>query len=273
MLYETHSHTPLCKHAVGEPDEYAAQAVEKGLSGYTISCHNPMPDDFAAHVRMSIDEFSEYLSLVERTRQAWDGRLDVLLGIECDYFPGYESWLEEQIASAPFDYVIGSVHPQLREIQERYYHGDAREFQANYFRLLAEAAETGLFDCISHPDLIKLVTPCDWVPAAIMDEIREALDRIAGTGTAMELNTSGAIKRIPEMNPFPEMLREMVAREIPIVIGADAHLPHRVGDRFEEALDLLAECGYEHVNYYKARERIELAIPAARASLKDTREF
>ena len=25
LLYESHMHTPLCKHAVGEPEEYAAR--------------------------------------------------------------------------------------------------------------------------------------------------------------------------------------------------------------------------------------------------------
>ena len=135
--------------------------------------------------------------------------------------------------------MVGSVDPQVAEYNAKYLHADPLESQQTYFNLLADAAETGLFDCLSHPDLIKNVTADDWCPAAIMPAICRALDRVARTGVAMELNTSGANKVVAEMNPFPDMLREIQTREIPVVLGADAHEPGRVADRFEAALDLL----------------------------------
>ena len=36
-----HMHTPLCKHAVGEPTELAAHAVKLGLPEIGFSDHNP----------------------------------------------------------------------------------------------------------------------------------------------------------------------------------------------------------------------------------------
>ena len=84
----------------------------------------------------------------------------------------------------------------------------------------------------------------------------------------MELNTSGLRKKLPEMNPCPDMLRAMRARDIPVVMGADAHSPERVAACFEEALDGLAAAGYEQVSIFLERERRELPIAAARASLK-----
>src|SRR5262245_57678986 len=111
LLYETHSHTPLCKHAVGQPEEYAAIAAERGLNGILVTCHNPMPDGFSADVRMSVDELDEYVDLVARARDVWQGRVDVRLGLEADYFAGYEPWLEKQLSSCDFHYVLGSVHP------------------------------------------------------------------------------------------------------------------------------------------------------------------
>jgi len=268
LLYETHSHTPLCKHAVGQPEEYAAIAEKRGLRGIIFTCHNPMPEGFSPGVRMSVDEFDEYVGMVARARDSWAGRVDVRLGLEADYFAGYESWLETQLASADFHYVLGSVHPQIAEFRQRYGKNDPVELQRVYFQLIAEAAETGLFDSTAHPDLIKNETPNDWRPTRIMDDIRAALDRIAATGVAMELNTSGANKVIPEMNPFPEMLAEIAIREIPIVIGADAHQPSRVADRFESALDLLAESGFTHVSYFIDRVRHDLNIQAAQDSLR-----
>ena len=213
-LYETHSHTPLCKHAIGQPEEYAEVAESRGLQGIVVTCHNPMPDRFSAGVRMSPDEMGEYVEMVARAREEWSGRIDVLLGLEADYFAGFEGWLEQQLSSEDFHYVLGSVHPQILEFKDKYWDEDPVVVQRTYFELLADAAETGLFDSLAHPDLIKNMTAPFWDPDAIMDDIRRALDRIAATGVAMELNTSGANKIIPEMNPFPEMLVEIALREI-----------------------------------------------------------
>ena len=267
ILYESHCHTPLCKHAIGEPEDYAEVANNRGLRGITFTCHNPMPDGYNPHVRMAAEELGQYVAMVYRARDAWSGKVDVRLGIECDYFAGYEGWLEKQIGATDFSYVLGSVHPQTREFRGRYWTAGALEYQRAYFQELASAAETNLFDALSHPDLVKNDTGEEWRPEVILDDIRRALDRIASTGIAMELNTSGANKVVPEMNPFPQMLVEMQARSIPVVIGADAHEPGRVADRFEEALDLLEKVGYIQVSYFLGGERHDVGIEDARQSL------
>ncbi len=267
LLFESHSHTPLCKHAIGWPTEYAAVAEARGLRGMHVTCHNPMPDGFSARVRMSPDQFDEYVDLVSQTRDEWSGRVDVRLGLEADYFEGYEPWLEKQLNSAEFHYVLGSVHPQIDEFRERYWGDDETEVQRTYFRLLADSAETALFDCLAHPDLIKNMTVDAWQPTEIMDDILHALDRIAATGIAMELNTSGVNKSIAEMNPFPEMLKAMAERQIPVCIGADAHEPLRVADRYEDALQLRDTCGFTQVSFFLERKRQDISIDSAIASL------
>ncbi len=268
VLYESHMHTPLCKHALGEPEEYAAVAQERGLKGIIVTCHNPLPDGLAASVRMDPEQFDAYVALVARARAAWAGRIDVRLGLEADYMPGLEPWLQKQLASAEFHHVLGSVHPQLSEYQERYFDGNWQHYQETYFEHLAMAAETGLFDTLAHPDLVKNMSPSHWHQGQVMPAIRRALDRIAAAGTAMELNTSGMLKAIPEMNPSPGILREMHQRGIPVVLGADAHVPHRAADGYETALDLVAAAGYTEINFFLERERQTVAIGMARASLR-----
>ena len=51
ILYETHMHTPLCKHARGEPEAYAAVAEQRGLKGIIVTCHNPTDNGWAPEVR------------------------------------------------------------------------------------------------------------------------------------------------------------------------------------------------------------------------------
>ena len=267
-MYESHMHTPLCKHAEGNPEDYAVVAKKRGLKGIIVTCHNPTDIEWGWRVRMAYEEFPEYCALVERARKACAGDCDVRLGIESDYAPGLEPWLEKLHKEAEFNHVLGSVHPQIPEYRKKYLQGnDAVGFQRTYFEHLAMAAESGLFDTLSHPDLVKNCFPSKWNVAVVMEDICRALDRIAKAGTAMELNTSGLNKDVQEMNPGPEILAEMCKRKIPVVIGADAHTPRRVADEFETALDMLARIGFTHVSYFLNRKRQDLLIRDARASL------
>ena len=267
VLYETHMHTPLCRHARGEPEEYAEVAARRGLAGIIVTCHNPFRDGYSQDVRMHWDEWDAYVGLVARARDAMSERLDVRLGLECDYSPGFEPFLEQQLQSAEFHHVLGSVHPQVREYREKYWTGEPLAYQRLYFDHLAQAAETGLFDTISHPDLVKIIHPETWQIDALMPDICRSLDRVAAAGTAMELNTSGLNKAYPEMNPGVPILREMRVRGIPVVVGADAHTPERVGDGFETALETLQEVGYDHVSLFLDRKRREIPIAVALATL------
>lgn len=267
ILYDSHMHTPLCKHARGEPEEYAAAAEKRGLKGIVFTCHNPGPDGWSTNVRMSLSQFDQYIDIVARAREAWNGRLDVCLGLESDYVPGMEPFLETLHARANLNHVLGSVHPQLEYYKSTYYHDDYLSFQRLYFEHLAMAAESGLFDTLSHPDLIKNVFPNHWDIRLLMDDIRRCLDRVAKTGVAMELNTSGLHKQIREMNPNALMLTEMHQRGIPVVLGSDAHVPARVAADFEQALDLLAQAGYQQVCYFLERQRQCVSLEVARQSL------
>lgn len=268
ILYDTHMHTPLCKHARGEPEEYAAIAQQRGLKGIIITCHNPTPNGWATRYRMGLDQFEQYLAMVQRAREAWQERIDVRLGLESDYVPGMETWLEKFQAGADFHYILGSVHPTLDDYKARYWHNDILEFQRTYFEHLAMAAETGLFDALAHPDLVKIVFPAQWQPTLLLDDIRRSLDRIARAGTAMELNTSGLNKPYPEMNPGRLILEEMRQRNIPVVVGSDAHEPRRVAADFQGAFGLLQEVGYSHTSFFLERQRHEVEIALARESLK-----
>src|SRR5690606_5848745 len=107
-----------------------------------------------------------------------------------------------------------------------------------------------------------------WDFARIRPFIERALDRIAKTGVAMELNTSGLQKAIAEFNPGATMLGLMRERGIPVVLGADAHVPQRVGADYANALRVLRTAGYTEINFFLDRRRQTVSIDAALASLR-----
>lgn len=268
IFFDSHMHTPLCKHADGHPVLYMEHGVAQGLAGIVMTCHSPMPNGFSSRVRMSPEQFEEYVAMVGEAAGAAPEGFEVLLGLESDFFPGMEEWLRELHGRAEFHYILGSVHWHIGEYMDRFWRGDPLSFQKQYFDHLAESAETGLFDCLAHPDLVKNASPVDWDFARIRPSIETALDRIAATGVAMEINTSGLNKSFPEMNPGPEMLALMAERKIPVVIGSDSHTPTRVGEGFVEALEAMREAGYDSASLFRRRQRREVAIEAALASLR-----
>ncbi|QQE10465.1 histidinol-phosphatase [Planctomycetota bacterium] len=267
ILYETHTHTTLCKHADGSISDYADHAIARNLAGLTVTCHNPLPDNLSIAVRMREDQLPEYLKLVADAKAKYANKLDVLTGMEFDFAPEFIPYLQNQIESTKFDYCLGSIHPQTDYYMDRYHSDDPFENQKIYFDMIAKVAESKLFDCVSHPDLIKIFTKKHWNYEAIEPVIIDMLDRVAVTNVAMELNTSGEIKSFPEFNPSTRILEKMFKRSIPVVIGSDSHTPKRVADRWEKALNTLASVGYTEINYFKNRERIAVPIQNALASL------
>lgn len=268
LFYDSHMHTPLCKHAWGEPEEYAQQALKAGLKGIIFTCHCPMPNGFWPTVRMSESEFDTYVALVQRAADAFKGKLDIRLGIESEYYPGCEEYIAQLHQRADFHYVLGAVHWQAKEYLNKFETGTIENFRRTYFDHLAKSAESGLYDCLAHPDLVKNYHPDSWCFAIVKNTVSTVLDRIAATGVAMELNTSGLNKSYSEMNPGLEMLRMMADRKIPIVVGSDSHRAVRVGEHFVTALNHLTEAGYEKVSYFLNRQRIDLKISDVLASLK-----
>jgi HisJ family histidinol phosphate phosphatase len=268
IFYDSHMHTPLCKHAFGEPEEYAEQGLRAGLRGIIFTCHCPMPNAFWPTVRMDETEFDAYVAMVGRATQKFKGKLDVWLGLESEYYPGYEKYIEELHQRADFHFILGSVHWQSKEYLGKFENGTIEGFRRTYFNHLADSAESGLYDCLGHPDLVKNYHPDSWCFPILKEHVARCLDRIAATGVAMELNTSGLNKSYHEMNPGNEFLGMMAERGIPLVIGSDAHRAGRVGEHFIQALENAKVAGFKEVNYFEWRKRKALKLDDVLESLK-----
>jgi len=258
-------HSPMCGHATGEPAEYAEVAQSRGLKGIVITDHFPLPEDWQ-RPRMTEAQLPAYIALVERAREEWHDRLDIRLGLECEYAPGLENWIEKQLARGDFELVLGSVHA-LPKYVKMYWQGDVLALQKRTFEHLAAAAESGYFQALAHLDHIRLLAGEEWDLSRILDDVLRCLDRVAATGVAVEVNTAGLRSRFLELYPSRTLLHAMKERDIPVVVGSDAHRPEHVAHEFEHALDVLAEVGYAAVTIPFAGGSCEVPIPAARASL------
>jgi histidinol-phosphatase (PHP family) len=253
-----HMHTPLCRHAAGEPVDYARRAVELRLPEIGFSDHSPMECDDFDDWRMADRQLDDYVAKV-RLAQITFPQLTIRLGLEVDYLPGQEDWIRRLAARHPWDYFIGSVHyvsdswdidnpAKLAEWKKR----DAFEVWQAYFGRLTQAAKSGLFEIIGHADLPKkfgLRPAQDCRPL-----YQEFLAAVAAAGCAIELNTAGLRKECREIYPSLELLRIAREKHVPITFGSDAHAPKEVGLNFPEALALARDAGYTETRRFNLRQ-------------------
>ncbi|HSI81779.1 MAG TPA: PHP domain-containing protein, partial [Solirubrobacterales bacterium] len=83
------------------------------------------------------------------------------LGIEMDFVHGREDRIASLLDRHEWDYVVGSVHfigdgaVDFRIFDAWEGGPEPERLWRRYFELLAEAARSGLYDILAHPDLIK----------------------------------------------------------------------------------------------------------------------
>jgi histidinol-phosphatase (PHP family) len=253
-----HMHTPLCRHATGEPVDYARRAMEMGFTEIGFTDHSPMARDDFDDWRMRSDQLDEYVENVRRAQREFP-LLTIRLGLEVDYLPGHEDWIRELAARHPWDYFIGSVHYvsddwavdspfQLAKWRNR----DPFEVWSVYFDRLTKAAKTGLFEIIGHTDLPKKFGHRPTQDCTPLYE--RFLNAAKQHSCAIELNTAGLRKDCREIYPSQEILRLAFARGVPITFGSDAHAPPEVGLGFSDATELAQRVGYRQSFRFQARK-------------------
>jgi len=184
------------------------------------------------------------------------------LGIECDFVPGSEDRLA-RLLERDFDYVVGSIHflGEQGAVDDRRYDiwdeiGDADELWATYFRWQAELARSGLFDIVSHPDLVKIWGPDRPEPRRDPRFHYEPLvEAISESGIAVEVSTAGLRKPVGEIYPARALAEMCVEAGAEFALSSDAHSPEQVGYGYDQAIELLGSLGVDRICVFEGGER------------------
>lgn len=149
---------------------------------------------------------------------------------------------------------------ELYEIDYAGYTGaDFRRMMEQYFDELLELVEWGRFDALAHLSLPlrypKYRNGIDLDLARYREAIDPVLRRLAGSGKALELNTSGLRGALGDTLPPLWVLRRFreVGGEL-VTVGSDAHRAADVGAGLPEALAMLEEAGFSHCAFYRGRK-------------------
>jgi histidinol-phosphatase (PHP family) len=201
------------------------------------------------------DDLDEYVAAVEETRARG---LPVKLGLEVDYFPGIEPELADLLAPYPWDYLLGSVHfvdgfPVDQE-PGLVHRVPVDEAWRRYFVWLRNAARSGLFDSLSHPDLVKFFGVRAGEEQTHYLHV-ETADAIEAAGTCIEVSAAGLHKPVGELYPDRALLEACRERGVPITLASDAHEPAHVGRDVDRAAAFAREVGYETVTVFDGRRK------------------
>lgn len=264
MTASLHNHTPLCGHAEGSPEAYVDAAIAADLAAFGVSEHAPMLPEPFDDWRMRVADLPTYLDWIERARIHAAGRIPVRCGLECDWFDHSAGWIEVLAGKHDWDYLIGAVHYldgwnfDHPDEQAKASAADIADVWTHYWKAYARMADSGLFDILAHPDLIKKFGRR---PEGDLNRWYEpAINAIASSGCAIEINTAGWHKPCAEAYPSPAFLELACSAGIPLVISSDAHAPKEVARDFDRAITLARQCGYHETQDFDKRRRFAVAL-------------
>ncbi len=262
-LPDYHVHTFRCGHAGGASRDFVRKAIERGLGEIAFTDHIPLYflPEAARDPKLAMAErdFDGYVREVEDLRAEFRGTIDVRLGLEADYAEGFEDELARWLSRADWDLVLGSVHwvdggwiDDPATSPARFEREGAEQLYEHYYRLLAKAAGTGLFDVLTHFDLPKKHGHRPASPRETAE--RAAIAAARSRGVAVEISSAGLRKPVSEAYPEPRLLSAIVAAGIPVTFSSDAHAPAEVGWGFDKTLELARAAGAtEFVTFEKRR--------------------
>lgn len=267
MKFDLHTHHSRCGHAEGSIRDYIKAAIEKGLAAIGISDHSPYFADERDHpspkVAMAKSEFANYVREAAALKEEYRGKIEVLVGVESDFFPEHADVYRRAYSPYPFDYIIGSVHQvdglsifnknRWKKLNEE----EKIAVKDRYYELIEQSARCGLFDVLGHIDAMKAYYPeFSRIPGTRLDSVLKA---IGDMGLAIEVNTSGKTKDVGGWYPSDDILERALHYGVSVTFGSDAHVPDRVGDEFDLVAARLREIGFREWVYFRSRRKI--AVP------------
>ena len=279
-LRDYHTHSRRCGHGFGEIEDYVKAAIVKNLNEIGISDHFPIKSvnkdpkliEILKIASMEVEEFPRYIKEIKGLKEKYKNKIDIRISTEIAFYtPGGALSLQKEVLE-PFmddiDYILGGIHdvkwhesPQIlldpslaSEIFGKY--GEDKII-LEYLNKLIKLVDTTFFDVIAHFDYYRMMyRPNNPIYSQNMwQKLLDLLDKIKNKGMAIEINTSATRKSLSNQFPDDEIIKEIIQRKIPLLLGSDAHKPEEVGYMFEETLEKAKKWGLTHLCIYEKREQ------------------
>jgi histidinol-phosphatase (PHP family) len=215
----------------------------------TVSGRDPMR---RVRARMGFNLDRTY----ERRREGIDSldeRFDLSIydAVEMDYDPRDEAEIETFLASAGFDYALGSVH-YLDGVNVHFEghfaaksDGERRALVDRYVDKLVALVESELFEIAAHPDLLER-NPVFRGLLSREQYVRIA-EAFAASRTVPEINAGRVLDDYGDFHPTAAFLNVLLDHGVDVTLGTDSHAPEELEPRAAELRRVAAEYGIDPV--------------------------
>jgi histidinol-phosphatase (PHP family) len=277
----------FCRHAKGDLRAVIERAIEVGFTHYGLSEHCPrwrehdlFPDEKPFGTQALVDAFAAYTKHAFALRDEFADRIQLLVGFETERLPPGD-WAERMRgvrASAPFEYMVGSVHDvdgvfvdykaELNETLAEQL-GGMEVLQARYFDAVAELVATLKPEVVGHIDLVrKFDGDGARFTKAVQPHIERALEAVKAHGGVLDVNCGAYRRGLSPVYPLPEILARACEMGIGVTLGDDGHGAHDVGVGLDACMRAIERAGYTHVHYLG---RVDGVAQWQRAPLADVK--
>jgi histidinol-phosphatase (PHP family) len=264
---DLHIHSRNSCDSESTVDEICQGAVKNGVRIVCFTEHvdlNPRDEGYGYF------QIERYARDIERAREKYGGKLEILKGVEFSEPHRYPKEFEAVIR-ADFDFVLGSVHwvegfgawwADPNRLLPEY---PAERLTETYYNEVLMAARFGGFDSIAHIDFPKRYLPMKHEPVAILNDIMAELVK---NGIALELNSQPVRRVYGEINPSDYICGLYATRGGGIVTtGSDAHSPEDVGRDFDKIDAVIHRFALSKVIFRKRKQaRLETMLPVIPSS-------
>lgn len=257
-----HVHPGYSLDATGSVDQYCRRASELGIKEICFTTHydsdpfrkeiDPFVQVDGRIVPLSAESVNRYIDDVRGAGEKYGpSGLTVRVGLEVDYAPHIEEKLRRELAQFDLDYRLGAVHcldhiaiTASKEAEAYFRRKSAAEMLSEYYTVLKQAVQSGLFEVIAHLDVYKkygLGFYGEEVLTGHKGLVEPVLELMRDSDVGTEINTGVLRKGHKEFCPGLEILNLALEMGVKIAAyGSDAHKVDQLGQGIREA-HLLAE--------------------------------
>jgi len=172
--------------------------------------------------------------------------LRILSGVETGEPHLFAASVAAHLRDSPVDRVLGSLHSLSLDGRlvgvGRLLYADPDATMRRYLGEMVDMIEgSDVFQVLAHVDFPRRYWPGGserYVEKDYEEEYRAVFRALAGTGRALEVNTSSPLASVDQVRWFREEGGEAVS------FGSDAHQPTAVGQRFDLAVDIVEAAGF-----------------------------
>lgn len=237
MKTNFHTHTYRCGHADGLDEEYVEAAIQAGMEKLGFSDHSPWKDVIQTKIRMNDSELENYAASILKLKNKYSSKLDIFLGLECEYFKDRLSWLMDIKNEYKIDYLIFGNHFSSLN-SDAVYFGACRDKEdvLLYTKVAIEGMESGLFTYLAHPDLFAKNYPS--FDEACKNSSIEICKAAKALNIPLEYNMCGLRMQKERKQdgiyyPYDDFWKIAAEFNSDVLIGFDAHSPKHLLENAE----------------------------------------